>query len=282
MIFRVSPFASRADGCLRLPEIFFACLQLRHLHLRYCLFDPLPTFEGFDYLISIEFQNVAFTRNISFISKCPLLERLTLKGCTNNGNLDIDAPKLKLLYIHGSWNTICFRKTPLLASVTVRGELKYTETPGKIGVFRSLPVIESLAVEYHFWQILAAGNVPDRLPANLKYLRTLELPALRFEFLSEIPCALCLIRSSPNLQKLRLADFYTESTADDVKTVDEFLESQDFSDISLNKLREVDMRINDGLKPEMEFVKLLLVKSPVLETMHIRQCDGDFTMDIGS
>lgn len=124
--------SSSSRGCLRLPGIFFACLQLRHLHLSYCLFNPPPRFEGFDKLISIEFQDVTFTMNTlkTFICKCPLLERLTLKRCTNIGNLDIDAPKLKFLYIYGSWNT-----------------------QGIIGFFRSLPVIESLNVGTHFWQV---------------------------------------------------------------------------------------------------------------------------------
>ncbi|XP_035542587.1 F-box/FBD/LRR-repeat protein At1g13570-like isoform X2 [Juglans regia] len=260
-------------GSPKLLETIFACLQLRHLHLSYCLFDPPPTFEGFDNLISIEFQDVPFEVDIlkTFICKCPLLERLTLKGCFYIGNLDIDAPKLKFLYIHARWHAT------FLPSNAYRKALKNSETSVIIGFFRSLPVIESLNVGYQCWQFLAAGNVPDRLPANLKYLKTLELPALRFEFLREFSCALCLIRSSPNLQKLRLGVGYTKSdTADNVKTVDKFVESQDFSDISLNKLREVEMQINDFSKPEMEFVKLLLVKSPLLETMHIRQRDGDF------
>lgn len=116
----------------------------------------------------------------------------------------------------------------------------------------------------------------DRLPANLKYLKTLDFTGIRFEFLREVSCALCLIRSSPNLQKLRLTFHYTKSdTADDEEAVDKFLDSQDFSDIFLNKLREVEMKINDCSKPGMEFVRLLLVKSPLLETMHIRH-NGDY------
>uniref|UniRef100_A0A7N2L7M6 FBD domain-containing protein n=1 Tax=Quercus lobata TaxID=97700 RepID=A0A7N2L7M6_QUELO len=124
-------------------------------------------------------------------------------------------------------------------------------------------------------RILAAGNIPDRLPTTLEFLNSLVLSEICFGNLREVSCALCLlIRSSPNLQKLKV-ELYCSTTVDDA--VVEFLEAQDFSDISLKKLREVEMLTFDDSKPEMEFVKLLLVKSPLLKTMHIRLKRGDST-----
>ena len=49
----------------------------------------------------------------------------------------------------------------------------------------------------------------------------------------------------------------------------ELLEVQDWSDVSLNKLRKVEILKVSGTKPEMEFIKLLLAKSSVLERMLI-------------
>ena len=65
------------------------------------------------------------------------------------------------------------------------------------------------------------------------------------------------------------------ATADKVKAVVEYMKAQDFSDMSLNKLQEVKMLSFSGSKPEMEFVKLLLDKSPLLKTMHIHPKRGD-------
>ncbi|KAI8023602.1 hypothetical protein LOK49_LG03G00506 [Camellia lanceoleosa] len=63
----------------------------------------------------------------------------------------------------------------------------------------------------------------------------------------------------------------TYDTVDDVivDRVLELLEMQDWSDVSLNKLREVEMTKLSGTRFELEFIMLLLAKSPMLETMHI-------------
>lgn len=43
-----------------------------------------------------------------------------------------------------------------------------------------------------------------------------------------------------------------------------------WSDVSLNQLCKVDMEGVYGTKPEQDFIKFLLAKSPMLETMLIR------------
>ncbi|XP_058193541.1 uncharacterized protein LOC131310501 [Rhododendron vialii] len=49
----------------------------------------------------------------------------------------------------------------------------------------------------------------------------------------------------------------------------EFLPAQDFSEFSLNKLQEVEIRHFSGAEPEMLFVKILLAHSVVLKKMVI-------------
>ncbi|KAI8023606.1 F-box/FBD/LRR-repeat protein [Camellia lanceoleosa] len=49
----------------------------------------------------------------------------------------------------------------------------------------------------------------------------------------------------------------------------ELLEEQDWSDVSSNQLREVEMKNIYGTRCELEFIKLLLAKSPMLETVII-------------
>lgn len=54
------------------------------------------------------------------------------------------------------------------------------------------------------FQGLAEYGAPKKLPVTLKTLKTLHLSDMYFEKIDEISCALCLIRSSPSLQKLEI------------------------------------------------------------------------------
>lgn len=131
----------------------------------------------------------------------------------------------------------------------------------------SLPVIDFLRLDYFYIQYMAAGGVPKRLPTTLKRLKTLRLTEICFGELDEILVMLCLIRSSPNLRKMTIRVHYNESVA--IDSVLELLEMQEWSDVTLNRLRQVEMRSLSGSRPELEFIKLLFAKSPVLETMLI-------------
>lgn len=145
--------------CHKLSPFLFSCVGLRHLHLTSCLFNPPPTFQGFERLISIKFQKVEFGINGFEISTCkwPLLEQLILEECSNIDNLAIDAPNLKLLYFGGQFKSICFRKTPILASVTFMAPqtsasqlFDGTRTTGIIEVFCCIPLLEYLYAGYYF------------------------------------------------------------------------------------------------------------------------------------
>ncbi|XP_028111585.1 F-box/FBD/LRR-repeat protein At1g13570-like [Camellia sinensis] len=114
---------------------------------------------------------------------------------------------------------------------------------------------------------MAAGGVPKRLPITLSHLKIIDLYAICFGEVNEVSIVLCLIRSSPNLEKIIIEVCTHETTA--IDHVLELLEIQDWSDVSLNQLREVEIRNLSGTRFELEFIKLLLAKSPMLETMLI-------------
>ncbi|KAK4434304.1 hypothetical protein Salat_0593200 [Sesamum alatum] len=64
--------------------------------------------------------------------------------------------------------------------------------------------LSSLESDGGFLMFLARGGVPRKLPINLNHLTDLCLSSLRFECMAEVMCALCLIRSSSNLQSLKI------------------------------------------------------------------------------
>ncbi|KAK4369775.1 hypothetical protein RND71_009250 [Anisodus tanguticus] len=75
-----------------------------------------------------------------------------------------------------------------------------------------------------------------------------------------------------------LLDFFNGrvySEAEDDDRILESLELEHFSDVTFNHLREVKLVCFGGTTPELQLIKLLLAKSPVLVKMLIDTCDLD-------
>ncbi|XP_051139744.1 F-box/FBD/LRR-repeat protein At1g13570-like [Andrographis paniculata] len=77
-------------------------LDINATNLKYLRLDSLPTFDGFSRLIKLELENFRITPEElrSAISKCPMLERLSIGSCLAPATfwcLDIDAPNLRSL-----------------------------------------------------------------------------------------------------------------------------------------------------------------------------------------
>ncbi|KAA8529248.1 hypothetical protein F0562_033953 [Nyssa sinensis] len=235
----------------------------------------LRIWKGFSRLTSLVFDEVLICADIlaSLISSCPLLDQLTLRSSAILDHLEIAAPNLKFLCIVALFKNVRFINTPLLAIASFELKQPIDEQVFKVGgtsnmikLFDSLPV-ETLHLTYHYAKSLAAGGILKRLPTTLDQLKILKLSYICFEELEEVACALLLIKSSPNLQKVKIVAFAgTDSVTD---TVLEFLNAQGYSDVSWNQLREVEMQCISGMKNELGFIKLLLAKSPMLESMLI-------------
>lgn len=145
----------------------------------------------------------------SFISSCPLLERFTLIN-SDSFHFEIDAPRLKFLRLGGVLGSICFKNTPLLASVFIKWPIKVELLKAReiqrlhMEIFGCLPVLEKLHMEQCFVQCMAMGGVPKKLHTTLTALKELELPNIDIYQLDEAACAICLLKSSPNLQKFTI------------------------------------------------------------------------------
>ncbi|XP_050224283.1 F-box/FBD/LRR-repeat protein At1g13570-like [Mercurialis annua] len=260
----------------KLPSYLFSCLQLKHLSLRSCIFTPPPTFKGFSTLITLKLQEVQFPQNFKdFISNCCLLEELMLDSCTDLSRLEINCPKLKLLYYIGSYQTLCFKNMPHLAAVSIyeiEAKSEGMKIPDLVQVLHSLPALKYLSVDYYFLKTLVG------LPTPLKHLKSIIIYFVSFTKLEEVTSVFHLLRSSPNLQDLQI-EMYPEAGAYAIKPV-ELLEAEQLlkvegqSKYSLNQLRKVKLQKFNGSRPEVEFVKFLLAKSPVLETISLQPHEG--------
>ncbi|XP_059650292.1 F-box/FBD/LRR-repeat protein At1g13570-like [Cornus florida] len=257
----------------RLPPALFSCPQLRELKLSNCIIEPPPTFNGFSRIRSLEFHSVYFAYGVlrRLVSSCPQLEQLKIGRNIDCGFLEIDAPNLKFLSINARFGSIHFKNVPLLAVVSITSNYdQRREKSAMIEVFRSLPVIETLQLGHRFVKFLTVGYVPEKLPFTLDHLKVLQLKFIRFGEIADVSFALCLIKSSPNLKFFDIEVFTSKYDATGVtEPVLEFLEMQDYSDISLNQLQELKMQFISGTRPELEFLKLILATSPLLERIII-------------
>ncbi|KAL7219809.1 hypothetical protein ACSBR2_012802 [Camellia fascicularis] len=209
-------------------------------------------------------------------SMSPLLQRLTIKHCTGIGNLNIQAPKLKRLLVqHNSEiQSICFTDTQNLSYIAIifgltMGSPKSVKTPNAVRFLGDLPRIAELNLDGFFIKILAAGGVPHRLPNTANLLKVLALHNFRFNDLDHISCALFLIRSCPNLTKLQIWTCIIMERNHEELVLNR-LEAPNCMDRMLDKLQSVKISYVMGLKPELLFIKLLLARSPVLETIFIQ------------
>ncbi|XP_028069248.1 F-box/FBD/LRR-repeat protein At1g13570-like [Camellia sinensis] len=256
--------------CYKLPSSLFSCLELKILILSSCIFKPPPKFKGFIGLLFLEFYEVGITADIfsSLISGCPLLEHLIILNSTYFGDLEIAAPNLIYLFCGALFSSICFKNTLQLARVTFCLNMCANEevfNKGKssmVMLFDSLPVIASLQLDYYYAKIYGYNNFAGFLSAYVaRPLFDKRLNAI----------ARGLGPESWARPFCGPTDISTYDTVDDVivDPVLELLEMQDWSDVSLNQLREVEMTKLSGTRSELEFIMLLLAKSQMLETMHI-------------
>lgn len=103
------------------------------------------------------------------------------------------------------------------------------------------------------------AEVPRRLSVALNYLKRL---CASLDGLDDLSCALCLLRSSPYLQHLEV-----KVSMDELD--DEVEVSASFSVVTLNHLRTVEIEGITGTILDMQLIKLLLAKSPMLVRMLI-------------
>ncbi|XP_060186147.1 F-box/FBD/LRR-repeat protein At1g13570-like isoform X2 [Lycium barbarum] len=255
----------------RLPPSFFTCSQLRHLTLQNCVICPPPAFKGFDMLNSLNLRDVTISFKLleSLISSSSLLGKLVLKISDTSNHIQINAPNLRSFDFTGCIKYISLGNVPLLSklSLSCQESLKASEKCDFDIFFQLLPALEHLYLECGTVQFLVTGaaEVPRRLSSPLNNLKRFKIS---LGGLVDVSFALCLIRSSPYLQDIEIEAY--DLGCEPVPTtnkVDEVFAR--FSDVTLNHLRAVQLEGVEGMELELQLIKLLLTKSPMLVRMLI-------------
>ncbi|XP_071694168.1 F-box/FBD/LRR-repeat protein At1g13570-like [Rutidosis leptorrhynchoides] len=231
----------------RIPLDVFSLHQLTDLHLDECHVQPQLTFDGFSSITTLEIDHIEIFKStlVHLLSKCPLLKTLSL------------------LQAH---DLICS-----------------DDKSGLIELFECLPVIENLTIDLFGIRCFCEGEHPRKLPTSLyklKYICLDDVLLCGHSYFG-MPFLALLFRASPNVEKIKLSTYaYEESDVgedyeDEESDVDEDYEDKEldigehYSDVQLKTLNELEIENLGTQKPELEFVKFMLVKSPVLKTLRI-------------
>ncbi|GJX94129.1 hypothetical protein Tco_0348715 [Tanacetum coccineum] len=159
---------------------------------------------------------------------------------------------------------------PLLKTVILNIHWAYIARSNDGSTFMELleclPVIETLSLLFegrtfiNMFEDRVKGRVPRELPTPSFHLKYLYINYVGFTPEEELILAL-LIKSSPNLEKLKILD----SSAPYIS----FSRVECYLGIMLEHLNELEIKDFMDLKTRFDFVKLILARSPVLKKVRI-------------
>ncbi|KAM5585984.1 F-box/FBD/LRR-repeat protein [Rosa sericea] len=263
----------------KIPSCLFSCQDIISLELSRCLLQPPSTFKGFRSLKSFYFESVIFAQDEfeHLISCCPLLESLTLVYCDSFSHLMIDAPNLKFLDVRGSFKDVLLVNTSNLVDVSIGLEdfefyvsqrLVSASSSNLVEILSSLPQVQRLDFYCCSLMYLAIGALPVKLPRPCLHLNCLHI-TLSLTSLEDSLTALCLFRSCPALQELKVQVFPGQEV---VGKGNSWLD--DNRRCSFNQLQYVFVNDIRDVKAELDFIRYLLLNSPVLERMTVQPVPG--------
>ncbi|GJS39041.1 F-box/FBD/LRR-repeat protein [Tanacetum coccineum] len=153
--------------CVPLSHYSFG--HLTDLYLIRCGFHLPPTFNGFGSLTSLYLQEVNFSTVTlqHLLSNCPLLKTLDIRNPCISGS--IGGPTIS-------------------------------------EIFECLPVIETFSISFELIRVfrdIAIHKVPRELSTTLIHLKYLRIDGVYFFSKTELSVLALLIKSSPNLEKLK-------------------------------------------------------------------------------
>ncbi|KAF5205057.1 F-box/FBD/LRR-repeat protein [Thalictrum thalictroides] len=262
---------------------FYGCEQLEVLKLKCWTIELNNSFNTFKHLKDLHLEKVNFSADDfkSLTSRCPLLEKLTVIEIAIP-RLEVRCSKLKYLHAQGVFYELRIENGEHLkfllihqstSIVIVRSfQQKVKETFTLQTVFASLASIESLEVWSHSLEFFAVGQIPMSLPNMLDCVKDIFM-AVNIMDLRQIAAAFCLIRSSPNLKRLRIGAWIGQMTYNAVEVAN-FWDKHNGHRSCFDHLNIVKVEQSTCEGFEVEFISYLLKNSPALEQMTVEVLDS--------
>lgn len=259
---------------IKLPSSFFSCQGVKGLWVNNFILEPPPASICFRHLTSIMFYYLQIANSTfeAIVSSALKLKTLSIGFCKGLDHMNVDSPNLREVCWGGNLKTISFSYMPDLAEATLAfmNLDNYTDSKCSSTLSKTVecwPGLKKLTLAVNSFKVFSVGGVPKILPTKFYHLKLLRLLDIKFQVVHHFSCALCLIRSSPNLQTLEIKHASFENWS--VEPIAKFMEAQDCETCCLEQLRTVKLEYIKGLSPELLLIKYLLGISPVLETMFI-------------
>ncbi|KAJ0428594.1 putative FBD domain-containing protein [Helianthus annuus] len=131
--------------------------------------------------------------------------------------------------------------------------------------FECLPVIEHLTTSCYLSEYGLHVSVPEELPNSLIHLKYFCFKEMMVEESDEWTFLSVLIHCSPNLEKIKL-----EMLKDVDDCFEESITFEEYSDFWLEHLNELEIEGFRNYKTELDFVKVILARSPNLKKVVLR------------
>uniref|UniRef100_A0A0A9DCY2 F-box domain-containing protein n=1 Tax=Arundo donax TaxID=35708 RepID=A0A0A9DCY2_ARUDO len=257
-----------------LPSTVFSCRRLISLDLFICEIPPLPPgFDGFPDLKVLSLANVKLQQNGEYqleeiIETSPLLEKLILCEVYIDGDYfiewEIRAPNLRHLTICSpndyGWNLpemSCLRSA-VIDSWEYVGDRDFAKFLAGLVHVRKLRM-------FTLYAPVNGVKILETLPCTFDNLKSLKL-FMHFCELPPILLMFCLLKSAPNLEKLKI--LILDGKNQKIETTGEFLNAH-WDDGMCAKLQVLQMTGINWLPNEMSFMKLILSKAQHLRTLSI-------------
>ncbi|XP_031123402.1 F-box/FBD/LRR-repeat protein At1g13570-like [Ipomoea triloba] len=234
----------------KLPFCVVLCPTIKQLRLERMGFDfPINAPPNFPCFRSLAFFSVVFNDNANgIVSTLPNLEKLDFSDCQGICNFKINAPKLESLSITG-------RLGPMFGVESRWFALH-------------LKAIKVLCLDASF--LLWEEDVEVASFPTAINLQVIKLDPFDFANEKQLRGVLQLLQKSPNLCEL---DINAACSDDDIAAPSRLLKDPDSCIINqdLKMLKTIKIEYFCGCTLEILFVKMLLLKSPILERIVITE-----------
>ncbi|XP_017233940.1 F-box/FBD/LRR-repeat protein At1g13570 isoform X2 [Daucus carota subsp. sativus] len=251
-----------------MPSQFFSCSELVYLLLvRYSLNAP-PNFQGFCNLTSVYLISVTFLADMSFgpqltalsLIFCWGIQHLVCQFTRHNKNLN-------------KFELVRSEKQEVFWAIMYDKDYSLTSTKERINLQRflcSTPEIATLILDSFCLTFLdPEQGMLIRLKTDMENMKKLVLHNVDFYDLRQISSMLCLVRSSPNLQSLKISVGNKGKRLKPVElAAEQYYTSLDCKKMVLHQHYTVEIGEAENSKAEILFRDYIRASSPSLKRLY--------------
>ncbi|CAL5193408.1 unnamed protein product [Lathyrus oleraceus] len=247
-------------------DILFSCKELTYFKFNGCKnLSISPDFRGIRKLLELDLEcdEIESSALDTFMSGCPLLEKLSVGFRFGCDHLVISSPSLKVFVLElYDTKSVCLEKANNLIDFT----LKLSRFGASVYI-KSLPQVKKFSLT-NWGKIPLADIIPPvLLTSSFSSLEYLQLDEFDLNDKGDILYLVRLLESAPSLVKLVIQD-YEDDHSTQVLDPSEELEWRS----CCLKLQTVEICVEASSQHGMSLIQFILANSPLLKTLTFNFC----------